>query len=404
MRGHKRFKEGSWRLAVANGFDPVTGRRRTIYETVPAANTRAGAKLADVRLAELIVAVESGRYSEQREKPGGGPSVAEVAEAWQEANRPRQDRRSGDWLGWSPKTAKTVADNFRLHILPAIGTWNADRVSGVHLDRLYRTLEQETGLSPPVIVRCHGQLRAMFNWAVRKRMIGANPALAADPPRVKSRQLDVPSMTDIRAVQELATWEFATFIQLAATVGARRGTLVALRWGDVDLERSTITFSRSIAESEYGTVEKGTKADRSYSVTFGPDTKEMLSAHADRAKERAAVVGVAFGRESFVFSDDGVEHWSLAWPSHAWQRYSSRAGIAHLRLHDLRHTAASQMLMAGVPISVVAERLGCTEGNILRTYRHFIPGSDQPAAELMDRLLRGSTASEAVVSSATGAT
>ena len=90
----------------------------------------------------------------------------------------------------------------------------------------------------------------MFNWAVRKRMIGANPALAADPPRVKSRQLDVPSMTEVRSVQQVTTPEFATFIQLAATVGARRGTLVALRWGDVDFERATITFSRSIAESE----------------------------------------------------------------------------------------------------------------------------------------------------------
>ena len=114
------------------------------------------------------------------------------------------------------------------------------------------------------------------------------------------------------------------------------------------------------------------------------------------------MVGVAFGKESFVFSDDGVSHWSLAWPSHAWQRYSARAGIARVRLHDLRHTAASQMLMAGVPISVVAERLGCTEGNILRTYRHFIPGSDHEAAELMDRLLRGSPASGDVMSSATG--
>jgi hypothetical protein len=36
---------------------------------------------------------------------------------------------------------------------------------------------------------------------------------------------------------------------------------------------------------------------------------------------------------------------------------------------------------------VVAERLGSTEANILRTYRHFAPGSDQPAADLMDRLL-----------------
>jgi integrase len=403
MRGHKRFKEGAWRLAVANGFDPLTGRRRTIYESVSGANNRAGAKLADARLAELIVAVESGRYPERRDVAARGPSVAEIAAAWQEANRPRQDPRNGDWIGWSPKTAKTVADNFRHHILPVIGTWNVDRVSGVHLDRLYRSLEQETGLSPSVIVRCHGQIRAMFNWAVRKRMVDANPARAADPPRVKSRQLDVPSMTDVRAVQEVATPEFATFIQLAATLGARRGTLVALRWGDVDLERAMISFSRSIAEAEYGTVEKGTKADRSYSVTLGPDTKEMLSAHAGRAKERAAVVGVAFGRASFVFSDDGVEHWSLAWPSHAWQRYSSRAGVARMRLHDLRHTAASQMLMAGVPISVVAERLGCTEANILGTYRHYIPGSDHEAADLMDRLLRGSPSSAPLASSATGA-
>jgi integrase len=403
MRGHKRFKEGAWRLAVANGFDPLTGRRRTIYETVPGPNNRAGAKLADARLAELIAAVESGRYPDQPDTPGRGPSVAEIAAAWQEANRPRQDPRSGDWIGWSPKTAKTVADNFRHHILPVIGPWHAEQVSGVHLDRLYRSLEQETGLSPSVILRCHGQIRTMFNWAVRKRMVDANPARAADPPRVKSRQLDVPSMTDVRAVQEVATPEFATFVQLAATVGARRGTLVALRWGDVDLERATIIFSRSIAEAEYGTVEKGTKADRSYPVTLGPDTKQMLAAHAVRAEERARKIGVPFGPESFVFSDDGVSHWSLPWPSHAWLRYSARAGVARMRLHDLRHTAASQMLMAGVPISVVAERLGCTEANILGTYRHYIPGSDHEAADLMDRLLRGSPASAAVASSAAGA-
>ena len=144
---------------------------------------RAGAKLADARLAELISAVESGRYPQQRADRGPGPTVGDIAAAWQEANRPRQDRRSGDWLGWSPKTAKTVADNFRLHILPAIGAWNADKVTGVHLDRLYRNLEQETGLAPTVILRCHGQIRAMFNRAVRKHMVSSNPALAADPPR-----------------------------------------------------------------------------------------------------------------------------------------------------------------------------------------------------------------------------
>jgi hypothetical protein len=60
----------------------------------------------------------------------------------------------------------------------------------------------------------------------------------------------------------------------------------------------------------------------------------MLAAHADRSRERAAAVGAEFGQSSFVFSDDAVSHWSLAWPSHAWQRFSARASIARVRLHD----------------------------------------------------------------------
>ena len=152
----------------------------------------------------------------------------------------------------------------------------------------------------------------------------------------------------------------------------------------------TATFSRAIAESNDGEVEKGTKADRPYVTSLGPSTVSVLTAHRRRAAEQAISVGIAIGPGSFVFSDDGgLTPWSLSWPSHAWRRFSAKAGVTPTRLHDLRHTAASQMLMAGIPISIVAERLGCTEANVLRTYRHFIPGSDREAAILMDHLLSG---------------
>lgn len=392
MKGHKRFRDGAWRLTVPAPNDPLTGRRRNVYETVHAPNNRAGAKLADARIAELIVAIGSGQLpAPLAEQPSRhGPTVADLARDWLEAHQPRQDRRSGDWIGWSPKTEVTVRDNFRLHILPVIGNYLADQVTGLHLDRLYRSLEVHSGLSASAVLRCHSQVRAMYNWAVRKKLVPANPALAADPPRVKARQLEVPAMSEVRKVQEVSTPEFAAFVQLAATVGARRGTLVALRWRDVDLQRATITFSRAIAESAEGAIEKGTKADRPYTVSLGSSTVKLLSQHRHRSTETALAVGRPLDGTCFVFSDDGgTTHWSLAWPSHAWARYSARAGVGHWRLHDLRHTAASQMLMSGVPISVVAERLGCTEANILRTYRHFIPGSDRGAAELMDRLLDG---------------
>jgi integrase len=177
---------------------------------------------------------------------------------------------------------------------------------------------------------------------------------------------------------------------VAATVGVRRGTLVALRWGNVDLDGRRATFLCSIAESVDGPVEKGAKADRPYTVALGAATAEVLADHRRLAVERALAVRATLGSTSFVFSDDGVlTHRNLSWPTHAWQRFARRAGVEGARLHDLRHTAASQMLMAGIPISIVAERLGCTEANVLRTYRHFIPGSDREAAELMDRMLAG---------------
>jgi integrase len=85
---------------------------------------------------------------------------------------------------------------------------------------------------------------------------------------------------------------FAAYVQLAATVGDRRGTLVALRWGDLDLEAGSATFTRAIAASGDGLVEKGTKADRSYVSSLGPSTVSALHAHRQRAIEQVQRIGV----------------------------------------------------------------------------------------------------------------
>jgi integrase len=391
MKGHKRYRSGGWRLSVFAGIDPMTGRKRYVYDTVRSADNRAGAKAADARLAQLIAKVEGGRVPEPRApRKAEVLTLRELAERWQTANRPRQNKRTGQWIGWSPKTAKLHADNFRAYILTPIGDADVASITGLDLDDLYGTLENEFGLSPAVVARCHSQIRALFSWALRKKLVASSPALSADPPRLKPGKLHIPSMGDVRAVQAAAPPTFAVYVQLAATVGVRRGTLLALRWGDLDLEAGSAIFSRAIAESGAGVVEKGTKADRPYAASLGPATVTALTAHRRRAIEQALRIGVAFGADSFVFSDDGgLTHWNLSWPSHAWKRYCEKAGVKPTRLHDLRHTAASQMLMGGVPISIVAERLGCTEGNVLRTYRHFIPGSDKEAAILMDRMLNG---------------
>ena len=122
--------------------------------------------------AELVVAVTSGRAtakSPDEQTTKHGPTVAELARDWQEVNQPRQQRKTAEWVGWSPKTAVTVADNFRIHILPAIGTYLADQVTGLHLDRLYRSMQVRNGLSASAVLRCHAQDPPSKLFARRRR-------------------------------------------------------------------------------------------------------------------------------------------------------------------------------------------------------------------------------------------
>src|SRR5689334_23591424 len=114
----------------------MTGKRREVYETVKAPDTRAGAKLADARLAELISAIEAGRDPEanHRRRSTAGITFSALAERWEEANAPRQNARTGDWIGWSPKTAKTHRHNFEQYILPSIGHLSATSITSLDLD------------------------------------------------------------------------------------------------------------------------------------------------------------------------------------------------------------------------------------------------------------------------------
>jgi integrase len=83
--------------------------------------------------------------------------------------------------------------------------------------------------------------------------------------------------------------------------------------------------------------------------------------------------------------------------SDAFRRLVQTSGLPYIRLHDLRHTHATLLLKAGVPIKVVSERLGhSTPGFTMATYQHVLPGMQAEAAALFGKLIqapRTSTAS-----------
>jgi integrase len=150
---------------------------------------------------------------------------------------------------------------------------------------------------------------------------------------------------------------------------------------DIDLVGNTVSFQRSIVEGIDGPVLVPTKTCRSHQVALDDVTADSL-----RAFHRQEVNQGRGGSAQFIFSDreNGERPWLPHYATKRFIRYRKAVGLPQFRLHDLRHFMATQMLDAGVPIIVVAERLAHARASTtLNVYAHAVPGSDRAAAQLL---------------------
>ena len=177
--------------------------------------------------------------------------------------------------------------------------------------------------------------------------------------------------------------------RLAALTGMRRGELVGLRWSDVDLTRRRLTVNQSVTVVDRVEVASVPKTRRSRRVLdLDAATVVALQQHRSHQRERYLRVGVTATASDRVFTTDLGEPLQPNSVGQAFRRLVKEAGVPVIRLHDLRHTHASQLLMAGINIKVVSERLGhASVGFTLDTYAHVMPGQQAEAAAVAAALL-----------------
>ena len=123
-------------------------------------------------------------------------------------------------------------------------------------------------------------------------------------------------------------------------------------------------------------------------VALSPDQVAVLRECRRRQLEDRLRAGPAYQDSDLVFGDGVGRPIYDSSVRRAFYGFVAAAGLEHLRLHDLRHTAATLMLRAGVHPKVVSERLGhATVGLTLDTYSHVLPDLQRDAAEVMDSVL-----------------
>jgi integrase len=267
MAGSMRQRgEESWQLRVHAGRDRLTGRKRYVERTFHG-NKREASKA----LASLVVEAERLAPKGARE----GTMEALLNEWFEHASQ-----------SFSPKTAAVVRGYLDSPIIPAIGAVPAARLTPAELDRFYRhllTVGAARGpYKPATVKRVHGIIRRALTQGVRWGWLAHNPALDASPPRVPLTELKPPTPDEVVRLFRLAQDtdpELATFIVLAASSGARRGELVALRWRDLDLDRGTLSIERGVVLVDGKLIEQGTKTHQSRRVTLDAGTVAALREH-----------------------------------------------------------------------------------------------------------------------------
>jgi integrase len=306
-----------------------------------------------------------------------------------------------EWLAlaapsFSPQTVATTRGYLNLPILPALGRIHAAKLTSRDLDRFYRQLLEVGGpkgpYAPGTIRRIHGIIRRALAQGVRWGWITHNPALDASPPKVPHRSLTPPTPREVARLFKLAQAtdpQLATFVMLAACTGARRGELLALRRGDIDLERCVLNIERGVVLAGGKLIEQGTKTHQARRVTIDTETSSTLRSHLQAQDAQATSIGTSMRRDAFVFSYavDGSLPWRPDSTTRAFRVPCAEADIQGVRLHDLRHYVATRLLTAGIDARTVAGRLGHRNpSTTLDVYSHFVPESDQAASETMSLL------------------
>jgi integrase len=373
MSGSLRQKyPGVWEVRFETGRDPLTGRRRQKSRSI-----RGSKREAQQALNALVVEADAGAYV------GTSTTFDQLCRQWLDLTE----------NNLSPTTLRTYRNLLDRRIFPAIGNKSAHNIRTVDLDRLYLSLTNEVGLAPATVRQIHAIIRRALRQGVRWGLISTNPATNASPPRLVKADLSPPDVKQVGKLLQRADTddpELGQFLHIAASTGARRGEICALRWTNFDPTDQTLTIERSIIEVPGGLAEKDTKTHANRRIALDERTIEVFEDLRRAAIKRANQTGLSINENSYVFSHEpnGAIPWNPSNVTKRFQVLRHSLGYDNMRLHDFRHFTATRLMAAGVPVRTVSGRLGhANPSTTLSVYSHFVEASDQAAAIVMGGLL-----------------
>jgi len=376
MRGHiKKRGKDTWSLVVPTGLAKPKQKWFTVRGTK---------KAAEAELSRLLNEVSTGGFV-------AAPNM-------------RVDAYLDRWLAdyAKPNVAAKTYERYQEivdgNIKPALGSIQLSKLKPMAIQSFYSDSlasgrkDRKGGLSPRSVLHFHRVLHKAMAQAVKWQLLSRNPVDAVEAPRPERREmraLDPKETAEL--LRKLEGTNLRVPVLVLASTGLRRGELLALKWKEVDLDRATLVVSSALEETKAGGVRfKQPKTGRSRRKVALPSlTVEALRAHKLEQTAARLKLGPAYANNDLVFSEPDGSVWAPDTFSSLFATFISRSDLKHVRLHDMRHSHASQLLLADIHPKVVSERLGHSSIAItMDTYSHLLPGMQEDAATKIDASMR----------------
>lgn len=297
-----------------------------------------------------------------------------------------------------------------VHLIPGIGKHRLDRLEPEHLEKLYVRMMRE-GKAAATAHQAHRTVRTALNEAVRRGHIGRNPATLAKAPRLIETEIEPYSVDEIRMLLKSALdGRNGARWAVALALGLRQGEALGLKWADVDLDAGSMFVRRGRLRPRWqhgcgdtcGRKYAGHCPDR---VPLRPETAEtksragrrgiglpaelveLLRAHRveqDRERDLAAQLWTD-GDWLFATPTGGPLNPRTDWDD--WKKLLARAGVRDGRLHDARHTAATVLLLLGVPERAVMGIMGWSHTAMAARHQHVTSAIQRDIASRVDGLI-----------------
>lgn len=272
----------------------------------------------------------------------------------------------------APNTLKNYQDLMRCYVVPKLGQLKLRDIRTPAIQRLLDDMMQDYSVCTTRKVKA--VLSGCLGYAVRLELLRHNPVSSTkvtSKQRVKKVTKDeVWTVEQVNRVLEVCRDEYYwIYFWIGLHTGMRPQEIYSLKWGNVDLDHKTITVVEAFGKDEDGATKNEGSVRR---IPFEESLAKELRKHRANQNEEKLKLKTGYNNRGLVVANPFGLTVNDKHLRKVMKRVAEKAGVPYLPQKNLRHTHATLMLQAKVPVKVVSERLGHATTTITQDIYSFV--------------------------------